>query len=208
MIVPNTSRPISSFLALRQLKNKLCSAMGQTQTVIKEVESDESKRIRLLGQLDNQLKELKAEVTSVQPSIKENVRETIFLEQNALMIRYSELKNKQKIVEHVKQMFGNFPLLEFLVDTATTLVSVMASSEEMKELLRWHDKKLVKRVGNKVYGIEAHYKVKVLEETKGNMVTGKSKDTVVLIAYKCLSHTMDLDPEDFPDDKELENIKF
>ena len=208
MIVPNTSRPISSFLALRQLKNKLCSAMGQTQTVIKEVESDESKRIRLLGQLDNQLKELKAEVTSVQPSIKENVRETIFLEQNALMIRYSELKNKQKIVEHVKEMFGNFPLLEFLVDTATTLVSVMASSEEMKELLRWHDKKLVKRVGNKVYGIEAHYKVKVLEEIKGNRITGMSKDTVVMIAYKCLSHAMDLDPEDFPDDKALAQIKF
>ena len=182
--------------------------MGQTQTVIKEVESDESKRIRLLGQLDNQLKELKAEVTSVQPSIKENVRETIFLEQNALMIRYSELKNKQKIVEHVKQMFGNFPLLEFLVDTATTLVSVMASSEEMKELLRWHDKKLVKRVGNKVYGIEAHYKVKVLEEIKGNRITGMSKDTVVMIAYKCLSHAMDLDPEDFPDDKALAQIKF
>lgn len=182
--------------------------MGQTQTVIKEVESDESKRIRLLGQLDNQLKELKAEVTSVQPSIKENVRETIFLEQNALMIRYSELKNKQKIVEHVKEMFGNFPLLEFLVDTATTLVSVMASSEEMKELLRWHDKKLVKRVGNKVYAIEAHYKVKVLEEIKGNRITGTSKDTVVLIAYKCLSHAMDLDPEDFPDDKALAQIKF
>lgn len=182
--------------------------MGQTQTVIKEVESDESKRIRLLGQLDNQLKELKAEVTSVQPSIKENVRETIFLEQNALMIRYSELKNKQKIVEHVKEMFGNFPLLEFLVDTATTLVSVMASSEEMKELLRWHDKKLVKRVGNKVYGIEAHYKVKVLEEIKGNRITGMSKDTVVMIAYKCLSHAMDLDPEDFPDDKALAQIKF
>lgn len=208
MIVPNTSRPISSFLALRQLKNKLCSAMGQTQTVIKEVESDESKRIRLLGQLDNQLKELKAEVTSVQPSIKENVRETIFLEQNAVMIRYSELKNKQKIVEHVKEMFGNFPLLEFLVDTATTLVRVMASSEEMKELLRWHDKKLVKRVGNKVYGIEAHYKVKVLEEIKGNRITGMSKDTVVMIAYKCLSHAMDLDPEDFPDDKALAQIKF
>ena len=184
--------------------------MGKTPSkeVVIQVESDESKRIRLLGKLDNQLKELQAEVTSVEPSIKENVKETIHLEQDALLMRYSELSNKDLIVEHVKKIFGKFPLLEFLVDTSTTLVSVMASSEEMKELLRWHEKKLVKRVNNKVYGIEAHYKVKVLEETKGNMVTGKSKDTVVLIAYKCLSHTMDLDPEDFPDDKELENIKF
>lgn len=184
--------------------------MGKTESkeVVIEVESDESKRIKLLGKLDNQLKELKAEVTSVEPSIKENVKETIHLEQDALLIRYSDLENKELIAEHVKKVFGNFPLLEFLVDTSTTLVSVMASSEEMKELLRWHEKKLVKRVGNKVYGIEAHYKVKVLEEIKGYRLTGKSRDSVVLIAYKCLSHTMDLDPEDFPDDKELEKIKF
>lgn len=184
--------------------------MGKTESkeVVIEVESDESKRIRLLGQLDNQLKELKAEVTSVEPSIKENVRETISLEQNALMIRYSELKNKQKIVEHVKEMFGDFPLVEFLVDTATTLVSVMASSEEMKELLRWHQRRLVKRIDDQVYGIEAHYKVKVLEEIKGNRITGTSKDTVVLIAYKCMSHVMNLDPKDFPDDKALAQIKF
>ena len=184
--------------------------MGKTESkeVVVEVESDESKRIRLLGKLENQLQELKAEVTNVQPAIKEHVRETIHLEQDALLMRYSELSNKQLIVEHVKQIFGDFPLLEFLVDTSTTLVSVMASSEEMKELLRWHEKKLVKRVGNKVYGIEAHYKIKVLEEIKGNRLTGKSKDTVVLIAYKCMSHAMNLDPRDFPDDKELEKIKF
>ena len=179
--------------------------MGQTHTVIKEVESEESKQIR---ELNNQLEELKKDVINVQPAIREHVKETIRVEQNALLMRYSELTNKQQIVEHVKQILGDFPLLEFLVDTAKTLVSVIASSEEMKELFCWHEKKLVKRVNSKVYGIEAHYKVKVLEEIKGYRLTGKSRDSVVLIAYKCLSHTMDLDPEDFPDDKELEKIKF
>ena len=75
----------------------------------------------------------------------------------------------------------------------------MASSEEKKEILRMHKKKMVKRVGEKVYKIEAHYKVKILEETKGSMPGFKSKDTVVLIAYKCISHVMDLQPEDCPD---------
>lgn len=40
---------------------------------------------------------------------------------------------------------------------------------------------------DKINGIEGHYKGKILEETKGNFVTGKSQDTVVLIAYKCMS---------------------
>ena len=67
---------------------------------------------------------------------------------------------------------------------------------------------MVKRANDKVYGIEAHYKVKILEETQGNFVTGKSKDTVVLIAYKCMSHVMDLKPENFPDTEEFKQITF
>jgi len=46
---------------------------------------------------------------------------------------------------------------------------------------------IAQHVDNKINGIEGHYKVKILEETKGNFVTGKSPDTVVLIAYKCMS---------------------
>ena len=180
----------------------------QIKEVVKYVESDESKRMRLLGQLENQLQQLKAEVKGVQPSINENVRDTISQEQDALLLRYSQLKDKELVVQHIKEVFGKFPLLQFLVDTATTLVGIMTSSEEMKEILRWHEKKMVKRVNDKVYGIEAHYKVKILEETKGNFVTGKSQDTVVLIAYKCMSHVMDLNPENFPDTEEFKQITF
>lgn len=180
----------------------------EIKEVVKYVESDESKRIRLLGQLENQLQQLKEEVNGVQPSISENVKETISLEQDALLLRYSQLKDKELVVRHIKEVFEKFPLLEFLVDTATTLVSVMTSSEEVKEILRWHEKKMVKRVNDKVYGIEAHYKVKILEEIQGNVFTGKSKDTVVLIAYKCMSHVMDLNPENFPDTEEFKQITF
>lgn len=82
----------------------------------------------------------------------------------------------------------------------------MASSEELQEILRWQERKMVKRVGDKVYGIEAHYKVKVLEETKGTVF--RSRDTVVLIAYKCIAHAMDLNPADFPDDEEHKQLTF
>ena len=64
----------------------------------------------------------------------------------------------------------------------------------------------MKRVGDKVYGMEIHYKVKILEGTKGWVV--KKKDTVILVAYKALAHTMDLRPEEYPDDEELQQLKF
>ena len=84
----------------------------------------------------------------------------------------------------------------------------MTSSQELQEIFRWQERKMVKRVGDKVYEIEAHYKVKVLEESKGTMFTGRSKDTVVLIAYKCIAHVMDLNPAEFPDDEELKQLTF
>lgn len=170
------------------------------------VESDESKRIRLLGRLENQLEELKQEVVTVEPAISSNVRSTVFQEQDALLMRYSQLTDKEQVIRDVKTIFGGFPILEFLVDTATKLVSTMASSEDLKEILRWQERKMVKRVGDQVFGLEAHYKVKVLEETKGTFI--KSKDTVVLIAYKCIAHAMDLNPAEFPDEEMYKKLTF
>jgi len=184
--------------------------MGKTSSkeVIRYVESDESKRIRLLGQLDRQLEELKQEVTSVEPAFKTNVRETVRQHQDALLMRYSELQDKDQVIQHIQNIFGGSPLLEFLVETATRMVSTMISSHELKEILRWQEQKVVKRVGNKVYGMEAHYKVKLLEESKGNLPGFRSRDTVVLIAYKCIAHTMNLNPQDFPDEEEHKQLTF
>ena len=52
--------------------------------IVKYVESDESKRFRLLSQLENQLEELKQEVITVEPAFRSNVRETVTVEQDAL----------------------------------------------------------------------------------------------------------------------------
>lgn len=188
--------------------------MGSSSTkqtpkeIVKYVESDESKRIRLLGQLEKQLEQLKQEVITVEPTINSNVRETVRQEQEALLMRYSQLTDKEQVVRDIRGIFSGFPILEFLVETASKLVSTMASSQELQEILRWQERKMVKRIGDKVYGIEAHYKVKVLEETKGNVPGFKSKDTVVLIAYKCIAHVMDLNPAEFPDDEEHKKLTF
>ena len=102
------------------------------------VESDESKRAKVLSKLENQLEQLKKEVASVEPSIKQDVKQTVSLEQDALLMRYSQLKDKAKIEEDIRNMFGNFPMLNFIVDTASRMVAAMTSSKEMTEILRWH----------------------------------------------------------------------
>ena len=184
---------------------------SKPKTIVKTVyvESDESKRARVLSKLENQLEQLKEEVVSVEPSIQKSVKETVYVEQDALLMRYSQLKDKSKIEQDIRNMFGDFPLLGFIVDTASRMVTAMTSSEEMTEILRWQERKIVKRIGNQVYGIEAHYKVKLLEETKGEyMGFRSSKETVVLIAYKCLAHAMDLNPEDYPDEETFKQITF
>ena len=56
-----------------------------------------------------------------------------------------------------------------------------------------------KNIKKKVYGLELHYKMKELK---------KDKDTVVLLAYVCIVHAMDLRPEEYPDDDKLNQLKF
>lgn len=183
------------------------SSESKVTEIVDEHEGDEIQKIKIPLELSNQLDQLKKEVDSVEPSIQDHVKETIFTVKDATIIRYKDLSEREKIVDHVSQMFGKFPLAEFLIDTTTTLVSIMSSSEEMKERLCWYERKMVKCVGRKVYGVEVYYKIKMLDETKG--LLSKTKDTVVLIAYKCLNHAMNLDPADYPnDDEEYIQLKF
>ena len=214
MILSNPEIPRNSvvFMSLREaIENILVNyIMGSSSSkeVVKYVESDESKRIRLLNKLEKQLEELKQEVITVEPAISSNVRYTVGQEQDALLMRYSQLTDIEQVARDIQRIFGGFPILNFLVETATKLVSTITSSQDLKEILRWQERKKVTRVGDKVYGMEVHYKLKLLEEDKGTMFTGRSKDTVVLIAYKCITHAMDLNPEEFPDNEEFKKLTF
>lgn len=175
--------------------------------VPQEQSSTQISRTDLIVKLDHQLDDLKREVTLVEPAIKDNVRSTVSKIEDATLLRYSQLEDMSKIEENIKQVFKGFPVMEVIVDAASNMVAAMNATKELTEILRWQQRKLVKRVGDKVYGLEVHYKVKILEETKG-WIGPKKKETVVLVAYKALAHAMNLDPEDYPDAEEFQALKF
>ena len=166
--------------------------------VVPYVESDESKRAAVLVRLDSQLKELKREVTTIEPIIKENVRSEVLKVEDVLLLRYSQLQNE----DNLREIFKGFPVMSLLIDAASSMISAMNATEELTEILRWQQRKLIKRVGGEVIGMEVHYKVKILEETKG-WVGSRKKETVVLVAYKAIASVMNLNPCDYPDAKEL-----
>ena len=180
-------------------------AATPVKEVIKYVESDESKRAALLAKLDNQLDVLKKEVSTVEQIIKENVRAEICKIEDAAILRYSQLSDMSSIKKDLELVFKGFPVMSVIVDAASNMVAALNSSQELTEILRWQQRTLKKRVGDKVYGLEIHYKVKILEETKGWQL---EKDTVVLVAYKAIASVLDLDPEHFPDEDEFAALKF
>ena len=183
------------------------SSKTEVKEVVKYVESDESKRAAILAKLDHQLEDLKKEVTTVPQIINDNIKTTVSKLEDATLLRYSQLQDMTKIEDNIKQVFKGFPVMQVIVDAASNMIAAMNATEELTEILRWQQRKLVKRVGDKVYGLEVHYKVKILEETKG-WVGNKKKETVVLVAYKAIAHSMDLNPADYPDDDELHMLKF
>ena len=195
------SKPAATPVVRTEIKTEI-------KEVIKYIESDESKRAALLAKLDNQLDVLKKEVSTVEQIIKENVRAEICKIEDAAILRYSQLSEMSSIKKDLELVFKGFPVMSVIVDAASNMVAALNSSQELTEILRWQQQTRKKRVGDKVYGIELHYKVKILEETKGWQLMGKKKDTVVLVAYKAIASVLDLDPEHFPDDDEFAALKF
>lgn len=175
----------------------------ETRVVVRveQVESEESKAIR---ELNNQLDAMKAEVMQVPQVITDRVKETFDSKQDALLIRYSDLKNKEMIANDVRKMFGRFPFSDVVVDTAAQMIESMQDSKAMKEAIRWHERKQIRRVGDKVVGIELHYKIKLLEETHGTVFS--KTDTLVLVAYKVLAHSMEGSPDEYFDKTELDSL--
>ena len=185
------------------------SSKVEVREVVRYVESDESKRAAVLAKLDHQLEDLKKEVNLVPQIINDNVKTTVSKLEDATLLRYSQLQDMTKIEENIKQVFKGFPVMQVIVEAASNMIAAMNATEELTEILRWQQRKLVKRGGDKVYGLEVHYKVKILEETKAlGWIGNKKKETVVLVAYKAIAHSMDLNPADYPDDEELLQLKF
>ena len=178
--------------------------------VVKELESDETKRVSLLASLNNHLDALKEEVRTVEPIIKENIKSEVQKIEDAVLLRYSHLQDSNAILKDIEKVFKGFPVMGVCIDAATNMIAAITSSPDMTEIMRWQQRKVVKRVGNKVYGIEIHYKLQVLKEvSKGwSLMKSAKKDTVVMVAYKSIASVMDLNPHDYPDDDELAALTF
>ena len=116
--------------------------MGNKQTVqvkevIKYVESDESKRAAALAKLNIQLDDLKKEVTTVEPIIRDNVKAQITKIEDATLLRYSQLQDMSKTEDNIRQVFKGFPVMQVLVDAASNMIAAMNATDELTEILRW-----------------------------------------------------------------------
>ena len=160
-------------------------------------------------EIEEQLQQLKREILPLQPVITEGVKSTSSEEQDALVIKYGDLEDKTKIIQNIEKLFPDHPAKDFIVDTATAMIHAMASTKEMEELMRWQKRQVIKTVGDKIYGMELQYKVRLLDSsTRRGYDVRKTKETTLLIAYKSIVHIMEGDPRDHPTHDELKKLKF
>ena len=176
--------------------------------------------------LDEQLDAMKDEVKEVKEIINEDVINTLKSIEDSLLLQYEQLKDLSKIEKNIRQVFKGFPALDVLIDAATSMIAAMNNTEELKKMFRWQQRKIIQRVPgkggkpDKVIGLELHYKVKIVEETEiasvaqkvwGKIVRTPAKDdkkTIVMVAYKCLAKNMSLDPSNYLDKDELDDLRF
>ncbi|CAF4385147.1 unnamed protein product, partial [Adineta steineri] len=121
------------------------------QVTVEYVESEESKRMKVLFNLENQLEVLKNEVFSQPQLIVNGIQETVMEQSDVLILRYSDLTDMKTMENNVRDMFGNCPLLKDLVNTATQIIATMNNTKELTELMKWHQKTIKKLVGDKVF---------------------------------------------------------
>ena len=181
------------------------------------VESDEAKRALALANLDKQLNSLKEEVQAFKQHFSsEEVRHTFFSKDDVLLLEYKELEDMTKISNNIDTIFKGMPGMEFIIDTAQKLISAIRETDELKEIIRWQSNKVIQADADRKrsIGVEVHYKLKILEETKGKIGTpfgnlrAGSKNTVLLIAYKCFAHVMNKPASEIPSLEDMKKIKF
>ena len=117
----------------------------------------------------------------------------------------------EKIEKNIREILGSSALpqvTEILVETATRMVSAMNSTDEMREIMRWQRRKQVVNVDGQVVGMEVHYRVKLLEEKTKHYISKDSKDTVVLIGYKIMVHSLRENPDHVLTADQLKGLAF
>jgi len=179
--------------------------------VVKVQNSEEAKLALVQTSLDNQMSAMKKEVDELPQHFSEDqVKVTIAYKGDVTLLRYSNLENPNDILKNISTIFDGFPAAHVIMDEAQKLIHAMHSTESLKEILRWQSKCLVTKQDGQNVGIEAHYKLKLLEETNGIRYINKKKVTVFVIAYKCYAHLLQLTADEVPDLSKLnlKSLKF
>ncbi len=69
-------------------------------------------------------------------------------------------------------MFNNVDdvkILDFIIATATAMISALKQSKDITKAVRWHQRKLEKKINHRVVGMEAYYKIRIGNKVKGMM---------------------------------------
>ena len=178
----------------------------QDREVKVEVESDESKQYKKLLKADNQLDKIKSEISGLAPLITNGYKAQCGSSETALIIRYEGLTDTRVIADNISKLFPNHPCKAVLVETATAMFDTVNSTKEIRDAVKWEKTVLKKRIDDKVYGFELQYKVRYLDELKGRVPGFKTKETLLLVAYKSAHYVMDERPEDYPSQDQLDAI--
>lgn len=157
------------------------------------VNTEEADRALIQCQVENKTKELQSEVKNFKQEFPpEDVQRTVATKEDVLVLTYKDLKDTTKILDTVKDMFKGFPGTDFIVDTAEKFVMAVNSTDELKEIPCWQSNKVIRNIDGQSVGVEVHYKLSILEETTNE------KDTVIMLAFKCIAHVMNIPVADIP----------
>uniref|UniRef100_A0A1X7U7C8 Uncharacterized protein n=1 Tax=Amphimedon queenslandica TaxID=400682 RepID=A0A1X7U7C8_AMPQE len=172
-----------------------------------EVESEQSKKYRKLLQADKQLEKIQQEIACLDPVIT-GYRSQCGSSEAAVIVQYEGDIDKDTIASNIEVLFPNNPCKNELIETATSMLMTIKTTDEIRDVLKWEKRTLYKTVEGKVFGFELQYKIKYFDELKGRVYGFRSNETTLLVAYKSALYVMDEDPEDFPDSEQLKAIKM
>ena len=161
--------------------------MGGTSSTVVDLVYGTRDRSSALTNLDSRLEGLRKEIQNRPKAIEKGVATTISTLDDAVIMRYSQLQDTRVIEENVEKIFQKFPGREQVVIATHEMIANMMSTKS-KTLQGWQHRKKFKNHKGKTIGIEIHFKTEMFEEIDPHR---SNRDTVVLIAYKCLAHMMD-----------------
>ncbi len=156
--------------------------------------------------IEKERENMEKKVTEIMPVITKDVLCTVDTQEDALVLNYENLQDLSMIKENVEQIFEKNPARETILELALPLLNAITLNKEMKEASRYHRVEKVVRKGDKVFGLELHCKMKIIDETKGRVMS--TKHTSCVIGYKVMVHTMNLNPEDYPTPEDMKAIMF